>query len=442
MCNLAGYSGSRKANIGIIKLLAIYGRDRGKDGFGIYISGKLYKAGGWQNEGDSFNVLKGVVINKGLRGNNTIIMHNRAKSVGTVNRDNAHPFRYNYIKDKNFIIAHNGTIKNIDALCIKYNIEQEAGVTDSYYLGKIIYENGFKVLTEYEGFAALSIFDVNTDTLYLWKGHSQCESGKATEERPLHIYTKKGILYYASEEVSLKTALNTENGIYPLAENTLTVIKDGVIVDEIVYDRSHIVYKYNTTYYQQDDYFPAVTKASSKSNAYVKPESMYIIEPSPQNEANGKIFCWQTKYWKQGHVLNGAWSVSEDGTAYMATKSDLEKWTAENDVLKLESLKFFYRGYMIKNKELYDDLFNNKKDPETFSMYDFAQKLHTGTIYIRLMYGKYTMYHNGMNKGNVGIIPLFSHYSYKNEFGKIVATKVRNEDEIADEAEYYANKAF
>lgn len=428
MCNLAGYSGKKKANIHIIKLLAIYGRERGTDGFGTWMGGKLWKDGGFGKEGDSYSVIYGINITperSSSANSNTILIHNRAKSVGFTNKENAHPFHFNYIPDHEIVFAHNGTIKNIADLCDKYNIKYEQGLTDSYHLGKIIYENGFKVLEEYEGAAALSILDVSTDTLYLWKGFSQCESSVATEERPLHFYMKKDVLYYSSEDITLVTALNTRQNIYTFDCNTLYTIKEGVITSTTLFDRSKIVYKAPPPYSWQNVQQSAHGRNSV--NAYEYPKTtlkpLYKIESSPQNTSKNRIYCWQGKYWKNGHILRGPYLIEDDDRCFQVTNKELEKY--QNDPTlqdKFDKVRFFKDGYMMKSMDVYNAFENSKKKEAEISPFDFAQMLYPGTIYMKLSSARYSTYFSGHYTMLKAMTPLYSRFTYFNNNGTIEVT--------------------
>lgn len=416
MCNLAGYNGRSKANVNVIKLLSVFGTTRGTDGFGAWIGTKLYKFGGYNNEGNAFNIMHGrkIVFDKNSTAN-TILLHNRAKSVGYVNKDNAHPYDYDYIEGHRLIFAHNGTIKNIEELCEKYKIPSKIGMTDSYYLGQIIYENGFDVLKEYYGFAAITVLNVNTDTLYLWKGFSQCESATATEERPLHIFNGKNFIYYNSEEIGLITALNTDNHITSVPNNTLLAYKDGVLIGSEVYDRSEIKYK-PATYYNSTNYGTSTTPKIA--------QDYYKLEKCPQNHKGNNIYCWQGKYWKNGHILEGIFSVFTNGYLYKSTKAEIEGFNVNAAVVDY-TIKHFWKGYMIKNESIYQQLVLAGHDSPTFySSYEFSQKLHPDTVYFMKHVNGYSLYFNGLYTDNRNVFPLFSDYAYKLVKSNVIATEI------------------
>lgn len=438
MCNLSGYSGRNTANIHIIKLLAVFGRRRGTDGFGCWMGRTLTKFGGYNGEGDSLKIIEGMKVNIMRSSPKTILMHNRAKSVGAVNKENAHPYRYDYIDGKDYVFAHNGTIKNIDDLCKKYEIEPTVGFTDSYYLGKIIYENGFDVLKEYEGFAALTVLDVNTDILYIWKGFSQCESNVATEERPLHMYQKEGSLYYSSEEITLVTALNSDKNIYCVPDNVLLEVQNGEIINSTEYNRDHIkyvapVYNYHNAYNNYPNYNNSTPTNVVKMFDYCKNP-----EPCPQNESGSKLYCWKGKYWRSGHLINGIYFINNDTLicTYAVDReiANFEKLTFSEKSQLSYKLHYFYRGYIIKDRELYDELVKENKNPDDYNSYDFAKKLLMDTVYfVKLSQSRYSLYFNNYYRDKEYVTPLYSKYVYKTDMGELLWDTVENQLRLKEE---------
>lgn len=426
MCNLAGYNGSQKANLNIIKLLSVFGTTRGTDGYGAWLGSRLYKYGGYNGEGNALNVIHGKIVKFDQGKSNTILLHNRAKSVGYVNKDNAHPYEYDYIEGQHLVFAHNGTIKNIDELCDKYKIPSKIGATDSYYLGQIIYENGFDVLKEYYGFAALTVLDVNTDILYIWKGFSQCESTKPTEERPLHIYKGKGFIYYNSEEIGLVTALNTDKNITEVPDNTLLAYKNGELIDSTKYDRSHIQYKIPTYagYAGTNNSSALPAKTNTNTNSNISLLDYYQIERCPQNISGKRIYCWQAKYWQTGHILDGIYCVHTDGYAYKATPDQIASFEEYSEYVDY-TIKYFWKGYMLRSEFIYNELIERQiMAPSFFSSYGFAQKLHDDTVYLAKHTNGYSLFFNRAYADNKYCTPLFSDFSYKIEKLQVIVKEV------------------
>lgn len=370
MCNLSGYSGVRQFSPQIMKLLISLGTRRGSDGVGIYMgrdnSGKnmLFKYYGYKNGIDE---AKGtdLIFGKTVTPTNLLLLHNRARSVGGYGLQNTHPFLFNTIEGKTYIFAHNGTIKNIHELCTKYGIARDTALTDSQQLGEIIYNFGFNVLTEYVGYAAFSLYHVEEDTLYLWKGSSQCDSARQTEERPLHYYQNKDKtkLYYSSEAGALVTALNTDHNIKEVEDNTLMSIKQGQIINTEIFDRSHITFETkpatttNNSYFNRyddayNDAFGYTTAPINESRSYRKRNKKSYFkkekELSPQNDAGSSIYFFKGQYWLKGHLMDGVYMIDNQGRA---TKIEEKYYNVSNESI----YSYFVEGYMLDGEELYSE---------------------------------------------------------------------------------------
>lgn len=434
MCNLFGYSGRAASNPLSIKLLAIYGRNRGKDGFGIVRDQTLHRFCGWKgttNESDSLEVVYGKTLVKEKTNSFTIIGHNRQKSRGLVDIASTHPFEYNDIEDKHYFFAHNGTISNIEELARKYNVEHKYNEVDSKTLGRIIYEHGFNVLTEYEGYAAFSLYDVAENALYLWKGLSECDSATATIERPLFYWQNKNKdkLYYASEVNSLITAINDRSGLHELSPNCLTKIVHGKIVEETYYDRS--VIKYKTPGFSHSPVNPtnAYAGGSNTYNAYTKKKKrgVYNAEPCPQNTAKGKIYCWKAKYWINGHLLNGTYFIYEDMQYYQVDESTIDQNTPD--------ICYFLDGYKMKNYEKYIEHKALETDLDKMHVYTLSNIIDPKTIVIRFLNERWEIYKAGQfYYAKKSVFPLYSNVGYNTSEGDLL-WEVKKE-EVVSESEY------
>lgn len=124
--------------------------------------------------------------------------HGRHKTVGEVNRMNAHPFEVRTADDKiSMVGAHNGTLSN------KYDIQKcldgEEFGTDSEALINLIAKVGLKdALKEATGAWALTFWDATDDSINFVRN----------DQRPLYYtYTKdRKVLLWASEAWMLRTA--------------------------------------------------------------------------------------------------------------------------------------------------------------------------------------------------------------------------------------------
>jgi predicted glutamine amidotransferase len=457
MCNLAGYSGNKPANVDKMKLLFIYGSNRGKDGFGVIINNKAFRYCGYDKGVDfsnSYNVVHGSIIHE-TKNVHTIISHNRAKSVGNININNVHPFEYSTIEGKKVYFAHNGTISNIDELADKYNIKMSTGEVDSKVLGEIIYKYGFDILKEYTGFAAFSYYDVQEDALYLWKGMSQCDSATITEERPLHFYQNKSKsqLYYASCKITLSTALNIhQDSIEELPGNTLVKIINGKIVETTLYDRSHIVYTPKSTYgyggysnaWGYDNYYKKDNKDNKDKNTNktnnVNVKTRPVVseffklddEENPQNTSKGCIYFWKGLYYVNGHIMNGVYRVDANNKPVYVDKSIVNN-ANEN------AYYYFVSGYLIKDFKSYCQLLpiSNFK---TWNVHSKQSYIHPKAyIFSELFYQSldYAIFaNNGILKDYHFVKPIFATNHYYNANGVIMVSVDKNNSVIQNELEF------
>jgi hypothetical protein len=214
MCGLIGFSGKTNSNVTFLKLLLVWNSlERGQDSTGIYspING-LHKS-----------LVKGshyvLYDDNNFNPDKLFIGHVRAATVGAKELANAHPFERG-----NYILAHNGTLRNHYPLLRKY----ELGYGNNYNVDSDILtgcinkaDSIINVVQQIDGAAALIIYDKRKEnTMYVFKN----------TERPLFRATdSKGNMYISSIEEPLHFLNLTK--IKAFKDNTLYTIVNGEIVD-------------------------------------------------------------------------------------------------------------------------------------------------------------------------------------------------------------------
>ena len=390
MCGLFGYCAVKHKPVNLDKF-NILGWDndiRGRDSVGRMVGSTLHK---WINPKSTITNYKDYVIKfDNPTPSNLAIGHTRKASSGDKTIDHAQPIVLDIDYEGNqFAMVHNGTLYNHIELANKYNINS-TGKTDSMILAEIIMNNGFDVLKEYRGAAALIIKDDRQpNTLYVFKGASKIYNDTVEEERPLYFYQEsntsmyissreEGLFFIADNGDASNDDANTENeeSLYTIQDfdnNILYTITDGQIVNEQAIDRSNVYQsKFNrsTPYYGQgNNYYPSrynvnnnteefdtsrlfdYTKRgnSGNSNSPLNAESQYNKEWSKNRQVLAELTTTDDKviqfarmrYWINDKLANGQLLLNKDGKILRAKKEPGY------------NVFYFYAGVMIKDKASY-----------------------------------------------------------------------------------------
>ena len=163
MCGIFGWTGVNVKSFNSIKfnILGNYNDSRGGDSCGVYYDETCIK--GIDKESKYKDLVYSKELHTKLKLKNPLIIgHTRKASVGGVSITNIQPvILENKDSEMLYVQAHNGTISNYEELAEKYKIKIDAKESDSMVLAKLIYKEGFKVLREYEGSAALLIHSIS-----------------------------------------------------------------------------------------------------------------------------------------------------------------------------------------------------------------------------------------------------------------------------------------
>jgi hypothetical protein len=250
MCGLFGFSGDpkifdkniAKAIMAKIKILGIYNIDRGKHSCGLYVEGNLYHGVSEDKVWSDFIQNNHTPLPGSTEyGNLVIIGHTRHATGGAHTKDNAHPF----MVQNELVLAHNGVISNAWTLCNKYKINHTDIHVDSKGLAMLVHQEGFKILNEYEGFAALLMTKLSEpNSLYMYRGVSKRTwNGTEEEERPLYYMQSEEGIYVSSIEKSLLAISDSSYDKIKVVEgNIVHKITNGKMTkSKFPVDRAHTV---------------------------------------------------------------------------------------------------------------------------------------------------------------------------------------------------------
>ena len=262
MCGIFGTINSNKpkrfrytafASLGIIN------DSRGGDSCGVFIDGK-YEYGTYTKKLFKDFMLESKVLEE-FRGKDVSVAigHCRKASVGAVNEANAQPV---IIKDENgnpeFVLIHNGTIRNHDELAKKYVPELDTkDMTDSQIMARIFHKAGYQVLSEYYGGGVFFMVDYRSGkpVCRFFQGYSrQTEYTKdMVQERPFYFVYRDDTLVFSSIYEMVVAACPGAIPWEPAA-NTLYSYSEHGLVAEKEYPRDKVAqsmpaYKTTTTSY-------------------------------------------------------------------------------------------------------------------------------------------------------------------------------------------------
>lgn len=220
-CGLVGFSGTGEFDMLKVKFLMYWNSiERGTDATGIYspVNGIIKDNTKAETFINDWRYGGKVVLD------NVLIAHVRAKTFGGNTVANAHPFEFG-----NIVGAHNGTLKNHLTIAYEYGMDVTKIDVDSQVLVQGLYmdsssANPFKVLSQYEGAAALLFFNKEENALYA------CHD----KERPLyHGWAEDNQMYISSIKEPLE-AIGCK-GIVAFPVNVVHKIVDGQIVERTPY---------------------------------------------------------------------------------------------------------------------------------------------------------------------------------------------------------------
>jgi hypothetical protein len=264
MCGIWGIinSHARAFDYSTFCTLGIANDSRGGDSCGIFIDG--YYEYGAKSDDKLFqcHFLGSDYLTK-LKNSTIAFGHCRKASVGTIDETTAQPVvLINETGKVEYVLMHNGTIKNYKELAAKYIPDVDiTGMTDSQVMARIFYYTGYKALSEYIGGAVFAVADYRgkKPKVLLFKGSSKKDkySKEATEERPLYycVDPRKGELIFSSIS-SYMFAMRPNLTIWILNSNTIFEFngKDLEAIEEVSRENATQKEDVVSTIYSRNNY--------------------------------------------------------------------------------------------------------------------------------------------------------------------------------------------
>lgn len=338
-CGLFGYSGSKPPNMANIKILGMYNVSRGQDSCGIYIDGTVTRKADAKNSNfiDFTENFKFKVPEKDM----TIIAHTRKASSGKIDEKSSHP--YSYFVDNNLsnVFVHNGTVWNWRNLLKKHFKKKKPDdfLTDSQAIGYMLANGRTKILKEYDGAITCLMHDVKKPNhLWVWKGCTE-EGNECVGDRPLFYLQVDGGMYISSIRSSLESINDSDEVVTSFPTNTIIEIQDGVIINETKIDRP-IEKKWSTQWTSPSKNTSNNSASNCKVSGTTNDSTSFTSDSIKDvNKFKGKV-CWVGgRYWRNGHLMSGKWSLTADGTH--DTDKGIEYWFHKGILLRCKKPKEF-----------------------------------------------------------------------------------------------------
>lgn len=338
-------------------ILGIINESRGKHSCGISVDNILYKGI------DNLKVYRDFAKqNQNVLPNTTpiVIGHTRHATGGAHNEINAHPFGFSNDNSNNhdFIGVHNGSLHNESDLAKKFNIDENVKVDaennninnyiyhrskiDSEILLESIFKsNSYKVLSLYNGAAALVFYNVNEpNTIYCYHGASKLHKNsiEITEERPLYFYKEnKNSLYISSIKSSLELIGGDDSTVGEFKHNTVYKIKNGDVDNSIKFnisrngmcqkDTSYFNYSKPTSY---QAYKPVTYKKLNNSNKKNNnsPDIINIHTERPLKSINAYKsipYFNKLRWYRNGHLTTGIFTYIKNYGYYKLSSDSIKE---------------------------------------------------------------------------------------------------------------------
>lgn len=340
MCGIAGIISTEKTKFDLnhFNILGTLNDERGGDSCGVFIDG-ISNYG--IKETARFRMFTSNV--EYPKKASIALVHCRKASPGyPINLEQAQPVVISRDGNVEFVLMHNGTITNINALALKYipdvNIK---GLSDSQILAQIIYEHGYDVLKEYSGCAVIVTIDyrAKTPSVLIFKGSSCYNENNSNSERPLYHMYYQGKFYFSSMYCSLR-CISHDSTIYSFPTNKLYKVSGDGITCIKVFDRSTLTKSPGLLYsqdYRTTNYSCSRSHYNYNSSIYYDSnKGLYVVD---NKNAHGILRVYLSGYLHQDNYsafytyelpfFNGRLLYNKECYKFLESLTDL----FEDDVL-------------------------------------------------------------------------------------------------------------
>lgn len=332
MCGIFGQINFKRStfNKTIFNTLGIANDTRGGDSCGIFVDKQVEY--GVNNKKLYQNFFLDSEILKKTKECKIAFGHCRKTSVGKTSLETAQPVVIKEGDEIKYVLMHNGTIYNYEALAKKYIPDIDIkGMSDSQVMARIFYYKGYDALSEYNGGAVFVIADYrdNPDNprVLIWKGESKQSNyqKQVTEERPFYYIKTKSSIYFSSIATFLEGFIN--DVCWTIQSNSLL---------EFIGDDLYIVKNYSRANAQQiKEFYSSSNNNNNKSSnntdsGYSK--SLYYIYHNQFGD-----------YMLKGKKLHGKFFCSAYGSCWNEAYSSNQ---AQNF--------WFYNGILLHNEDCFN----------------------------------------------------------------------------------------
>ena len=247
MCGIFGFSGKYPADVTKLRWLAVANESRGRHSFGVYSkkANKTLTESLVKDTGTATDNIEHPSFEDAFQGAVMFGGHTRAATVGSISKENSHPFSYDIEGGTLCIGAHNGFVmddvgNNVNGDTIVQHEEfgfKTPFTVDSQLIFAMLSKEGgdYSQLSKLEGAIAIwfTLPNLHKDRLFLYKGQG----------RELNFGIAKEGIYFSSESTPLK--LIGCKKIAPVPDNSVVILHEGLIEDVVNLGPSKIRIKLN-----------------------------------------------------------------------------------------------------------------------------------------------------------------------------------------------------